>query len=64
VRYGLPNGLGGLVDVINSPTWCTASGLLLFGRERKERRSRSGIRPALSIRGAIGRIGTLFSDLL
>ena len=29
VRYGLPRGLGGLLDVIRIPTWSTASGLLL-----------------------------------
>ena len=32
VRYGLPRGLGGLVDVISSPTWATASGLLLYAQ--------------------------------
>ena len=31
VRFGLPQRLGGLVDVISSPSWCTASGLLLYG---------------------------------
>ncbi|MEO1085732.1 MAG: cell division protein FtsA, partial [Acidobacteriota bacterium] len=32
VRYGLPQRLSGLVDVVSSPQWCAASGLLLYGR--------------------------------
>jgi len=33
VRYGLPQGLSGLVDVSNCPTWASASGLWRYGRE-------------------------------
>jgi len=36
VRLGNPKGVGGLVDVVNSPQYATAVGLLLFGdRTRK-----------------------------
>jgi cell division protein FtsA len=36
VRRGNPQGVGGLVDVVNSPQYATAVGLLLFGhRSRK-----------------------------
>ena len=42
VRYGLPQGLGGLVDVISSPIWSTASGLLLYGKAAEERNLRKG----------------------
>ena len=35
-RAGLPSGLGGLVDVIHSPTWSTAAGLLLHGKSEEE----------------------------
>lgn len=31
VRLGVPKGVGGLVDVVNSPQYATAVGLLMFG---------------------------------
>ncbi len=64
VRYGLPHGLGGLVDVINSPGWSTAAGLLHYaiGAEQKnERRPRRG---GFSVRGVMGSLRNVFSDLL
>ena len=64
VRYGLPRGLGGLVDVINCPTWCTASGLLLHGLEAEKRRSKSARRQGRSMRQMVGSIKGLFADLL
>lgn len=64
VRYGLPHGLGGLVDVISSPTWCTAAGLLLHGLATETRRERSGRRPGLSMRGMVHNLRSIFSDLL
>jgi cell division protein FtsA len=67
VRYGLPQGLGGLVDVINSPVWCTASGLLLYGLEaekRRDKQARRGVLSALSVRGVMGSLKGMFSDLL
>lgn len=37
VRRGVPKGVGGLTDVVNSPQFATAVGLLIFGfRERKD----------------------------
>ncbi len=64
VRYGLPQGLGGLVDVISCPTWCTASGLLLYAQRSEEHRERSAKRRGLSMRGFVGSIREMFSDLL
>jgi len=64
VRYGLPRGLSGLVDVINCPTWCTASGLLVWGASTDRRMRRSGRRPTMSMRGWMGTIKNMFSDLL
>ncbi len=63
VRYGLPQGLGGLVDVINSPTWCTASGLLLYGYEAERNHNRSR-RRTFTVRKLIGTLRGVFSDLL
>jgi cell division protein FtsA len=64
VRYGLPHGLGGLVDVISCPTWCTASGLLLYGQAAEKRRQRAGKRQPLSVRQMVGTIKSMFADLL
>ncbi len=63
VRYGLPQGLGGLVDVINSPTWCTASGLLLYGYENERNRDKTR-RRTFTVRKLIGTLRGVFSDLL
>ena len=63
VRYGLPQGLGGLVDVINSPVWCTASGLLLYGFENEQNQSKTR-RRTFTVRKLIGSLRNVFSDLL
>lgn len=63
VRYGLPRGLGGLVDVIGSPSWCTASGLLLYGLSAEESQERSR-RRTLSVRGMMNSLRGMFSELL
>lgn len=64
VRYGLPVGLTGLVDVISSPAWTTASGTLLYGMASEERRGRARRRAGWSVKGAIGNLKGMFSDLL
>jgi cell division protein FtsA len=45
VRIGKPTGVGGLIDVINSPVYSTAVGLIIYGhRTRELRRERVGMR--------------------
>ncbi|MCP4663900.1 MAG: cell division protein FtsA [bacterium] len=63
VRYGLPQGLGGLVDVINSPAWCSASGLLLYGVRTEMNRGRLH-RRVFTVRHLIDTMRGVFSDLL
>ena len=65
VRYGLPAGLTGLVDVISSPAWATASGhaALRHGRPRTAR-GRAKRRGGWSLKNAVGNIREMFSDLL
>ena len=36
VRRGTPTGIGGLVDMVNSPMYATGVGLVLFGSRNKE----------------------------
>jgi cell division protein FtsA len=64
VRYGLPQGLGGLVDVISSPIWSTASGLLLYGRDREAQKARKANRRSFAVRSMVGSLRDMFSDLL
>jgi len=63
VRYGLPTGLGGLVDVISSPSWCTASGLLLYGL-RAEQSLAGRPRRTWTMRSLMGSLRNVFTDLL
>jgi cell division protein FtsA len=64
VRYGLPQGLAGLVDVINSPGWTTAAGLLQHGSGAEQNEVRRRRRAGLSVRGVMGSLRNVFSDLL
>lgn len=64
VRYGLPGGLGGLVDVVKSPAWCTASGLLVYALAAENNHKRKAKRATFSVRGVVGNLRGMFSDLL
>jgi cell division protein FtsA len=64
VRYGLPRGLGGLVDVISSPGWATASGLLLYAQGAEESQGKVQKKSGLSVRSVMGSLRGMFSDLL
>ncbi|MDQ1347395.1 MAG: cell division protein FtsA [Acidobacteriota bacterium] len=64
VRYGLPHGLGGLVDVINSPGWSTAAGLLHYAIAAEQTNDRRPRRGGFSVRGVMGSLRNVFSDLL
>ena len=64
VRYGLPRGLGGLVEVINSPAWSTAAGLLLWGLTAEQDMSRRRRRSSFSVRGMMGSLRGMLEDLL
>jgi len=64
VRYGLPHGLGGLVDVINSPGWSTAAGLLHYAIAAEQKYERRPRRGGFSVRGVMGSLRNVFSDLL
>ena len=64
VRYGLPRGLGGLVDVISSPSWTTASGLLRYAVAAGQVRERARFSSGFSLKGAVASLRGMFSDLL
>lgn len=64
VRYGLPRGLGGLVDVISSPAWATPSGLLLWGMLQDQQDNKKRRRTTFSVRNMVGSLRGMFEDLL
>ncbi|QQR75091.1 MAG: cell division protein FtsA [Holophagales bacterium] len=64
VRFGLPQGLGGLHDVINSPSWSTAAGLLHYGLVAEQNAVRKERRSGFSVRSMMGSLRSVFSDLL
>ncbi len=64
VRFGLPQGLGGLVDVISSPAWATCSGLLLYAVAAEAREDKSRQRSGFTMRGMVSSLRGMFSDLL
>lgn len=43
VRRGLPMGVGGLVDMVSSPIYCTGVGLVHYGKEQGVRGRRYGL---------------------
>lgn len=57
VRVGYPTGVGGLTDVVNSPSFSTGVGLILYGaREGHSRSSRS------NANGLLGRMKSRMSE--
>jgi cell division protein FtsA len=62
VRRGSPSGIGGLVDVVASPVYSTAVGLVLGGYRNRERRGVGMMRPAAT--GTFGKVtGRLMGGL-
>ena len=57
VRRGVPRGLGGLTDIVASPEWACAAGLLLYGRgaAAASRRRAKGTTPGFfdKLRGSL-----------
>jgi len=64
VRYGLPQRLRGLMDLLTSPTWSTAAGLVRWGAASEQ----SAMRPArfagFRMKNFVGSLRNVFSDLL
>jgi cell division protein FtsA len=54
VRRGNPSGIGGLVDVVASPVYSTAVGLVLWGFRHRSGRGVVTYRPAAT--GTFGKV--------
>ncbi|MDH7576421.1 MAG: cell division protein FtsA [Bacillota bacterium] len=61
VRIGYPEAVGGLADVVRSPTFATGIGLLLYGA--KKRNNYREEFEGLSWRGIVSKVKKFFKDL-
>jgi len=62
-RVGEPIGVGGLKDVVNSPMYATAVGLLKYGSEKQHEASRFRIRDKNIFNRILGRMKKWLSDI-
>jgi len=58
-RRGMPRGIGGLVDVVKSPSYATSVGLVLYGASQQRRAARM---PAMQ-RNLMQRVRGWFADI-
>lgn len=63
VRVGSPIGVGGLKDVVNSPMYATAVGLLLFGAEKEGAEDKFRIREKNLFNRILGQMRKWFMDI-
>ncbi len=62
-RLGYPSNVGGLKDVVNSPMYATAVGLLLYGAEKEGVDHKFRIRDANVFNRILSRMRKWFSDI-
>jgi cell division protein FtsA len=63
VRIGFPQNVGGLKDVVNSPMYATAVGLLLYGAEKEGSEHKFRIRDKNVFNRILGRMRKWFVDI-
>jgi cell division protein FtsA len=63
VRIGFPQNIGGLKDVVNSPMYATAVGLLLYGAEKEGTEHKFRIRDKNVFNRILGRMRKWFVDI-
>lgn len=64
VRYGVAHGLGGLIDVLGSPSWAASAGLLRWAAANEQSPARPSKRGAFRMKNFVGSLRSVFSDLL
>jgi cell division protein FtsA len=62
-RLGRPQGIGGLVDVVNNPMYATAVGLVLFGAKNRTQ-SKFRIRDANIFNRVTTRMKKWFQEII
>ncbi len=64
VRRGVPQRIGGLVDVVNSPVYATGVGLIIYGSKNIGIKDPTPIRQKTAFSGLFERIKMWFSEML
>jgi cell division protein FtsA len=64
VRRGVPQGVGGLIDVVKSPGFATGVGLVKYGAEQLQKSREAGEEYEVPVRSGFGgRIGQWFREV-
>lgn len=63
VRRGAPQGVGGLIDVVSSPVYSTAVGLLLYGMKNRQQRAFKAVDDTNLYARVLGRMRAWLGDV-
>jgi cell division protein FtsA len=63
-RTGYPQGISGLVEVVNKPMYATAVGLVLYGSKRTKGAKKFRIRDGNIFNRVMGRMKNWFKDVI
>jgi cell division protein FtsA len=63
-RVGFPDGISGLVEVVNKPMYATAVGLVLYGSKQRKGRKKFRIRDANIFNRVMSRMKKWFKDVI
>jgi cell division protein FtsA len=63
-RIGYPQGIGGLVEVVNKPMYATAVGLVLYGAKRTKEGKKFRIRDTNIFSRVTERMKKWFKDII
>ena len=63
-RIGYPEGIGGLVEVVNKPMYATAVGLVIYGAKRRDEEKKFRIRDTNIFSRVVDRMKKWFKDVI
>jgi cell division protein FtsA len=63
-RIGFPEGISGLVEVVNKPMYATAVGLVLYGAKQRKGRKKFRIRDGNIFNRVMGRMKKWFKEVI
>ena len=63
-RVGYPQGIGGLVEVVNKPMYATAVGLIIYGSKHLKKAKKFRIRDSNIFNRVMGRMKKWFKDVI
>jgi cell division protein FtsA len=63
-RVGYPQGITGLVEVVNQPMYATAVGLVIYGAKANKKNQKFRIRDANIFNRVMGRMKKWFKDIV